>query len=319
MSEPVQSCSAGRAVEGELDIIVQLIHEHVGVDVGSDLTGVETAAREILTALETPFCARCGSGDTCDAAQQPLQPRKTLDEFKEFLNDLADLNVEEPTQRALLAAREYIAEDNNPKSNRVLALIQAALDGETPQCSSAGNEDRLRCRQKLEAEYNDLIYLQDTGSDTIPLEKAMDIAELGLSFIDASSEPQPPSKSRPAAFLAWAVEMFGPVAKVRGERLMRFMEEATELAHADGMEYSVLAAIANRVYARDPGDIKKEIGQTQACLETYAENIGESSDQLAELEWRRVQTIPRAEWGRRHAEKQKIGIALDSLALSRPK
>lgn len=69
MSEPVQSCSAGRAVEGELDIIVQLIHEHVGVDVGSDLTGVETAAREILTALETPFCARCGSVDTCDAAQ----------------------------------------------------------------------------------------------------------------------------------------------------------------------------------------------------------------------------------------------------------
>jgi hypothetical protein len=40
---------------------------------------------------------------------------------------LADLNIDEPTQRALLAAREYIAEDNNPKSNRVLALIHEAL------------------------------------------------------------------------------------------------------------------------------------------------------------------------------------------------
>jgi hypothetical protein len=83
------------------------------------------------------------------AAQQPLQPRKTLDEFKEFLDDLADLNVEEPTQRALLAAREYIAEDNNPKSNRVLALIQAALDGETPQCSSAGSDELRRALSHL--------------------------------------------------------------------------------------------------------------------------------------------------------------------------
>lgn len=115
---------------------------------------------------------------------------------------------------------------------------------------------------------------------------------------------------RPSDFLAWARLTFGPVAKVRGERLLRFVEEAIELAHADGMERTTLNAIADRVYSRPAGDVHKEIGQAQACLETYAENIGVSADDLAEAEWQRVQCIPQAEWERRHAAKQAIGIAL---------
>ncbi len=90
---------------------------------------------------------------------------------------------------------------------------------------------------------------------------------------------------------------------------MRFVEEALELAHADGMERATLAAIANRVYSRERGDINKEIGQAQACLETYAENLGESADHLAQVEWERVQKIPRDEWEQRHAAKVAIGIA----------
>jgi hypothetical protein len=115
---------------------------------------------------------------------------------------------------------------------------------------------------------------------------------------------------RAKVFLAWARETFGPVAMVRGERLMRFVEEAIELAHADEMERPTLEAIINRVYSRPRGEITKEIGQAQACLETYAENIGESSELLAEIEWQRVQRIPQAEWERRHAAKQDLGIAL---------
>lgn len=116
--------------------------------------------------------------------------------------------------------------------------------------------------------------------------------------------------TRPRNFLAWAVGMFGPVAKLRSERLMRFVEEAIELAHADGMERVTLDAIASRVYGRERGEIRKEIGQAQACLETYAENIGESASSLAEIEWQRVQRIPSEEWQRRHKAKQDIGIAL---------
>lgn len=116
--------------------------------------------------------------------------------------------------------------------------------------------------------------------------------------------------NRPTEFLAWAVEMFGPVAKLRSERLLRFAEEAIELAHAEGMERSTLNLLADRVYSRPAGNVGKEIGQAQACLETFAENIGLSSTDEAEREWQRVQEIPQEEWTRRHSAKQALGIAL---------
>lgn len=118
--------------------------------------------------------------------------------------------------------------------------------------------------------------------------------------------------SRPRDFLSWAIEMFGPVAKLRSERLLRFVEEAIELAHAEGMEREVFNRVADRVYSRPAGDTPKEIGQVQACLETFAENIGLSSAEEAQREFERVQSIPQEEWTRRHSAKQAIGIAISS-------
>lgn len=115
--------------------------------------------------------------------------------------------------------------------------------------------------------------------------------------------------SRPKKFLAWARATFGPVALLRSERMLRFVEEAIELAHAEGMERDVLNKIAERVYARPAGNVGEEIGQAQACLETFAENIGLSSDEEAQREWVRVREIPIEEWTRRHQAKVAIGIA----------
>jgi hypothetical protein len=121
---------------------------------------------------------------------------------------------------------------------------------------------------------------------------------------------------RPLAFLAWAVDMFGPVAKLRSEHLLRFVEEAIELAHAEGMEREVFNRVADRVYSRPAGDIHKEIGQAQVCLEMFAENIGISSADEAQREWERVQGIPRTEWERRHAAKAAVGITAPSTLCS---
>jgi hypothetical protein len=115
--------------------------------------------------------------------------------------------------------------------------------------------------------------------------------------------------NRPKEFLAWAVRMFGPVALGRTERLNRFMEEAIELAHAEGMPQPMIARIVERVYSRPAGETAKEVGQAQACLETFAESVGLSSDGEAEVEWLRVQAIPREEWTRRHSAKVALGIA----------
>jgi len=68
---------------------------------------------------------------------------KTLEEFKDFLNDLAELTIDEPVERALRAAREYIAEDNNPKSNRVLGLIADAIAPADTSASVVGDREAI--------------------------------------------------------------------------------------------------------------------------------------------------------------------------------
>jgi hypothetical protein len=114
---------------------------------------------------------------------------------------------------------------------------------------------------------------------------------------------------RPTEFLRWAVEMFGPIAKDKQERALRFIEEAIELAHAAGLPFSAVELVALRVYDRPPGEVDREIGQAQACLETMAENLGLSADIEAEREFARVKTIPKEEWQRRHRAKVVVGIA----------
>lgn len=173
-------------------------------------------------------------------------------------------------------------------------------------------------RAAKESHFNEVVRLtnelKEAKEEAIVLREARDLAVQNLNYWQEEAERRlalvESSAARPREFLAWAVEMFGPVAKVRGERLMRFIEEAVELAHADNMELETLHAIIRRVYSRQPGVIEKEIGQAQACLETYAENFGVSSAELAQKEWLRVQQIPRDEWERRHTAKQAIGIAM---------
>jgi hypothetical protein len=127
---------------------------------------------------------------------------------------------------------------------------------------------------------------------------------------------KPVIHKRPRAFLAWAIDTFGAIANLRSERLMRFVEEAIELAHAAGMTRQELNILADRTYSGERSDasarqghVNKEIGQAQVTLEMYAESIGESSEQLAQAEWERVQTIPLEEWHRRQNAKAGLGIA----------
>lgn len=126
-------------------------------------------------------------------------------------------------------------------------------------------------------------------------------------------------ENRITDFLAWGVGLFGSEALNPEERLMRFFEEAAELAQAGGMSRRVVDIILDRVYARPDWNVRKEIGQAQACLEMYAHVIGESSDDLAEKEWQRVQTIPREDWERRHAAKIELGMATKQAIRESPR
>jgi hypothetical protein len=115
---------------------------------------------------------------------------------------------------------------------------------------------------------------------------------------------------RPSRALMWAVDMFGPVALDPDERAMRFLEEAIELAHALGLSHVTIQAIVKRVYDRPPGDVPREFGQTQMTFECLAKALKIDADDEATQEFYRIQSIPKAEWERRHAAKQAIGMAL---------
>ncbi len=114
---------------------------------------------------------------------------------------------------------------------------------------------------------------------------------------------------RPSRALNWAVETFGPVALDPEERAMRFVEEAIELAHSLGLSSETLSAISQRVYGREAGKVPREMGQAQLTLELLSKAINVDLDAEAMQEFYRIQSVPKAEWERRHAAKQALGIA----------
>jgi hypothetical protein len=109
--------------------------------------------------------------------------------------------------------------------------------------------------------------------------------------------------------LAWAVAVFGPAAAEPEERMTRFLEEAIELAHAEGIPATGLQRIIDRVYARPAGSVMREVGQAQLTLELYAETVGISAEAEAAREFERVRAIPKEQWAARHREKIDAGIA----------
>jgi hypothetical protein len=109
--------------------------------------------------------------------------------------------------------------------------------------------------------------------------------------------------------LRWAIRTFGPIAGNRDERAARFLEEAIELAQAEGITRMVALNIAYRVFSRTPGHSDVEVGQAMMTLEALAENIGVDANDECRKEFDRVRTISQDEWDRRHAAKVALGIA----------
>lgn len=118
--------------------------------------------------------------------------------------------------------------------------------------------------------------------------------------------------SRPKHIYEWAIGTFGVIATFQDERAARFLEEALELAQAQGVSEAIAETILARVYAREPGDIAKEIGQAQLTLECLAESRGLCADGLAQQEFDRVRALPKNYFVRRQNAKAKLGIGREA-------
>lgn len=108
--------------------------------------------------------------------------------------------------------------------------------------------------------------------------------------------------------LNWAVETFGVVAADPRERILRFLEEALELAHACGIDDLTLHKVEARVYGRPAGKPALEMAQCAVTLKALAEVHRVNLVDVAVDEIDRVHSIPKEEWTRRHAAKSAIGI-----------
>lgn len=117
------------------------------------------------------------------------------------------------------------------------------------------------------------------------------------------------SDFRQKAVMAWALDSFGPIAANRDERAARLVEEAIEVAQAEGLGIEIIRRILDRVYENPPGELFQEIGGLALTLDALAENAGLSVTTEAERELARITSKPRDWWQRKHAAKVAAGTA----------
>ncbi len=114
---------------------------------------------------------------------------------------------------------------------------------------------------------------------------------------------------RQVAVYRWVVETFGePNANVT-ERVLRFFEEAVELAQAEAIAIDQLHAIISHVYRKPPGKPRQEVGGIGTTLLAYCEAKGISAEAAEEAEWQRIQSIKPEFFRQRHNLKADAGIA----------
>jgi hypothetical protein len=109
--------------------------------------------------------------------------------------------------------------------------------------------------------------------------------------------------------LSWVESIFGKESITSRERATRVVEEAIELAQAEGISLCLLQKVTNRVFSRPAGSATKEASQLALTLWAYCESQSISPVELAAEEADRVESLPKDYWQKRHDAKRAQGIA----------
>lgn len=108
--------------------------------------------------------------------------------------------------------------------------------------------------------------------------------------------------------MRWLRECFGEdVASNRAERAARVLEEACELAQAEGVGVAQVGAICHRVYGRPVGIPEREGAGVMVAMLGWAGASWVDLDLLVEGEVARIESIGVEEWRRRHQAKADAG------------
>lgn len=99
-------------------------------------------------------------------------------------------------------------------------------------------------------------------------------------------------------------------AHLRGhERALRVLEEALELAQAEGVAFDAAARLQAYVYARPVGDAAQEVGGIRIALLAYAVEKGLSADRAEQAELAHVLAKPLEAVRERAREKHSAGVS----------
>jgi hypothetical protein len=107
--------------------------------------------------------------------------------------------------------------------------------------------------------------------------------------------------------LHWAHSTFGPVALNPVERSLRVVEEACELAQADGCDKATLHAIIERTYGRPIDSPYKELGGLLVTVYARCGLDGFDPEEVLNAEVTRVLSKPREHWAAKHDAKAADG------------
>lgn len=94
----------------------------------------------------------------------------------------------------------------------------------------------------------------------------------------------------------WLDACFPPEVRAdRGERAHRFLEEALELAQANGCSRDDALALVDYVFGRTQGDPIQEVGGVMVTLASLCSATGLNMDEAGDLElarnWERIDAI----------------------------
>lgn len=106
----------------------------------------------------------------------------------------------------------------------------------------------------------------------------------------------------------WVVRCFGDGALDSKERARRVLEEAIELAQAEGVAPEFVHHLTTQVYLRPPGEPFQEAGGVAFCLLAYCESVQVLLDDVLGEELQRVLSREPGHFRRRQADKARAGL-----------
>lgn len=109
---------------------------------------------------------------------------------------------------------------------------------------------------------------------------------------------------------AWVRDCFGDAAMCRRERAVRLLEEAIELAQAEGAPADLVHRLADAVYAKPVGDPPQEAAGVGVGLLGWADAAGVNFWDITLAEIDRIHSKSVDHFRARHRIKSDAGIAL---------